>query len=236
MAAPMVGAALPRTWIAHPAPQIAWAGLVVLAQLAAVDWIVQRGAKRLRALNDLARELSHPHDVSTMVDIGLHAAVRLMGSERERCASWTTRVARARRSGLPMSLAAVEVDRFKQINDEHGHVTGDRVLAAVASALQAVRGGDVAARYGGDEFVVLMPETRRDDADRAAARIRERVNLMNQARLFPFPISVSIGVRQLGEPGADLMADADEAMYVDKQSRPVAGRPHAWSDRSRRIA
>ncbi len=74
--------------------------------------------------------------------------------------------ARAARSRSPLSVLMVDLDDFKRVNDEHGHQAGDRVLRAIAGALRAaVRTSDVVARYGGDEFVVLMPDT---DADEAA--------------------------------------------------------------------
>jgi diguanylate cyclase (GGDEF)-like protein len=126
-------------------------------------------------------------------------------------------VARASRYGRPVSLALVDVDGLKAINDRHGHVAGDRVLEAVGAMLRDVRGGDIAARLGGDEFVVLMPETSAAEAEAVARRIRERLRRLNHEGLFPFPVRVSIGIRQFTGFEGDLLAEADAAMYAEKQ-------------------
>ncbi len=81
--------------------------------------------------------------------------------------------ARAQRLGTPLSLLVLDVDHFKQVNDSYGHQTGDAVLCEVADALVAnTKNFDVAARYGGDEFVVLLPGCGREDAMGVAQRVR----------------------------------------------------------------
>src|SRR5207253_4861760 len=81
-------------------------------------------------------------------------------------------VSRAQRSGRPLSLALLDVDRFKAINDSHGHPAGDAVLQAVADELRRVtRGGDVLGRFGGEEFAVVMPETNLKQARWACERL-----------------------------------------------------------------
>jgi diguanylate cyclase (GGDEF)-like protein len=132
-------------------------------------------------------------------------------------------LARARRTGYPLCLAMIDVDRFKSVNDTYGHQVGDRVLAAVGEVLRNVRAGDVVARYGGDEFVILMPDTTLIQAEEVLDRVREEVRAVNEAASLPCPLSLSIGVRELG-PDADLLAEADAAMYRQKhlQSREAA--------------
>src|SRR5256885_10281626 len=83
---------------------------------------------------------------------------------------------RALRAESLLSLLMIDVDRFKSINDRFGHRTGDQVLRAVATAIkQAVRLYDVATRYGGDEFAVILPEADSDVASRVARRILEKI-------------------------------------------------------------
>ena len=81
---------------------------------------------------------------------------------------------RARRHQRPISLVFLDLDDFKQVNDRHGHLRGDAVLASLGALLAHGRAGDLAARLGGDEFVLLMPETDRVAAEAALARLRSR--------------------------------------------------------------
>ena len=118
--------------------------------------------------------------------------------------------------GSPYVLAVVDIDHFKQVNDRHGHLLGDRALRAVADAIGAsIRAGDVAVRYGGEEFLVILPQTRLDAGFDVAERIRERVMATN----MPFPIAVSIGIAA-GHPDEDrpeaVFERADQALYRAK--------------------
>jgi diguanylate cyclase len=134
--------------------------------------------------------------------------------------------AAARASKVPLSLAMVDIDHFKAINDEHGHPIGDRVLLCAAQWLKsAVRHTDLVARYGGEEFGVLL-----NDADLAAAETRFRRVLEQIAnRTFEYEadgvvksvrFTVSCGVAQLTgtETEADLIQRADQALYDAKKS------------------
>lgn len=134
-------------------------------------------------------------------------------------------LARSRRGGRPLSLAMIDVDHLKKINDTYGHVMGDRALEAMGRLLLEVRASDVVARYGGDEFIVLMPDTTLDEAEAVADRIRQRLDRFNEERELQFPLSASIGVRQMTNVDTDIVAEADAAMYRDKRSRREAGDP-----------
>jgi diguanylate cyclase (GGDEF)-like protein len=133
---------------------------------------------------------------------------------------------RAMRERKPLSLVMIDIDHFKRFNDSLGHLEGDRVLAAVAAAVRRAvqRPADLAARYGGEELAVLLPDT---DA-KGARRIAETV-LMNVRRLDePHPsseygiLTVSIGVATTlvaqGAESASLITLADTALYAAKQS------------------
>ncbi|MCB2225383.1 MAG: GGDEF domain-containing protein [Desulfarculaceae bacterium] len=127
----------------------------------------------------------------------------------------------AQRSGQAVGLLLLDLDGFKQINDQMGHLAGDRALAACAAAIQAgIRQGDVLGRFGGDEFLVLAPNTGLEAAARLAERVREAVA---QARIVlpegTVRLGASLGVvsNEQGVHGADeLLGLADRALYRAK--------------------
>jgi len=131
--------------------------------------------------------------------------------------------ASARRSGAPLSLILLDLDYFKRINDEHGHLAGDEVLTAVAAfAQREVRKSDIFARYGGEEFVLLMPDTNLEQALRKAEQLRkdleaQRISTTSGASIS---ISASLGVAVWPEDQSlnDTLAQADEALYLAKES------------------
>jgi two-component system cell cycle response regulator len=137
-------------------------------------------------------------------------------------------VALATRHGHALALARVDIDRFKEINDTLGHQAGDRVLAEVARRLTgAVRGGDKLARWGGDEFVAILPDTDRAGALRAAERLRAAV------AAAPVPVdggeaevTISVGwAHWSGDTPGDLLARADRSLYQAKDAGRNAIRP-----------
>ena len=122
-------------------------------------------------------------------------------------------------TGRTLSVLMIDVDRFKPINDRHGHAIGDKVLRAVATRLSGgIRANDLLARFGGDELVLVMPDTALDAAAMVAERLRALV--ADGTTEVPFGITVSIGAAQLGfdEPAADVLARADKALYAAKQN------------------
>jgi diguanylate cyclase (GGDEF)-like protein len=127
---------------------------------------------------------------------------------------------RAARFDRPVALLMVDVDHLRDINTARGHLAGDRALASVASALRdSTREYDVAARFGGDEFCVLLPETDMDGAMAVAERMRSRVEELTRAA--DVPVTISIGVvshRGAGPTVDDLVAAADTAAYQAKAS------------------
>ena len=130
---------------------------------------------------------------------------------------------RARRYDSVITLLMVDLDNFKQVNDNHGHLVGDDVLREVAMQLQhAVRTMDVVARYGGEEFVVVLPETSLAGATIFAERIRENVETATFSGLrgVPLKLTASIGVSSYPSTTVqtvdDLFARADEALYRAK--------------------
>jgi diguanylate cyclase (GGDEF)-like protein len=128
--------------------------------------------------------------------------------------------ARVERYGHAYCVAMLDVDRFKAYNDAEGHLHGDDVLRHVAHALRdAVRGGDAVYRYGGEEFVVLLPEQTLESASAAAERLRAAIEALAIPHPAGGPVTVSAGVSGLGDGSSspeDLFATADEALYAAK--------------------
>ncbi|MCL6471523.1 MAG: diguanylate cyclase [Firmicutes bacterium] len=130
---------------------------------------------------------------------------------------------RAERYGPALSLMMIDIDKFKEINDTFGHVTGDSVLKAIASTLKNnTRQSDFAARYGGDEFALILPETNLDKAYKVGEKLRHTVE-SNPIVLNPdivIRVTLSIGIASydpsMSEPLA-LIQKTDEALYKAKQ-------------------
>ncbi|HXK17974.1 MAG TPA: GGDEF domain-containing protein [Polyangiaceae bacterium] len=129
---------------------------------------------------------------------------------------------RARRYERDLSLLMFDIDFFKRINDQYGHLAGDHVLRELARVVQErIRREEVFARYGGEEFVILLPETPLPGAAALAESIRARV--ANHAFVFQgerIPVTISIGTALLGENdkvASDLIQRADEKLYEAKR-------------------
>ena len=134
---------------------------------------------------------------------------------------------RAIRGRTPLSLLLLDVDEFKRYNDTYGHQAGDRCLQAVAGALRAIvhRAGDLPARFGGEEFAVVLPETPAEGARAVAESIRGAIAdlaMPHAASTIAGHVTVSIGVATLlptpEATPADLLASCDRALYRAKQA------------------
>jgi diguanylate cyclase (GGDEF)-like protein len=141
-------------------------------------------------------------------------------------------VARSCRHGRPASLLFLDLDRFKQVNDDHGHAVGDEVLSGFSAVLRrGCRRGDLAARVGGEEFAVLLPMTGPVPATLVAERIRRATEAHPLGLTVAVPVTVSVGVASTGEPpeateAAGLLRRADAALYRAKaegRNRVAAG-------------
>ena len=160
---------------------------------------------------------------------GLRLAVTdpLTGLHNRRFAMASLRriASQARASGRPFALMLLDLDRFKQVNDRHGHSGGDLVLREVAARLRSeIRGADLLARIGGEEFLIVMPDTDISTARKAAERIRRRI-IEHPIHLprsdTPLFVSLSIGVALGGGGKAapsmeELIEQADRALYAAK--------------------
>jgi diguanylate cyclase (GGDEF)-like protein/PAS domain S-box-containing protein len=154
-------------------------------------------------------------------DLALHDSLTGLANRRLLDELLTTALARTRRSGRSLVVSYLDLDGFKQINDEHGHAVGDAVLVEVGRRLRSsVRDADVIARVGGDEFVVVS-ECDPDQTDQPAARLGEAMSEPITPAGATIACSVSIGsiVAAPGHDAAALVAAADAAMYLVKRRR-----------------
>ncbi|MEO8570831.1 MAG: sensor domain-containing diguanylate cyclase [Chloroflexota bacterium] len=131
-------------------------------------------------------------------------------------------LARRRRSGDAVGVLMIDIDKFKVLNDTHGHATGDEVLRAVGGAIvAAVREDDVPARYGGEEFVVLLRNPTSEMALEVGERVRASVSGLDLSRMGVGRVSVSVGVavaHEADEPIDELIEQADRALYRAKRA------------------
>ena len=127
---------------------------------------------------------------------------------------------RSRRSGWPIAIGFLDLDRFKRLNDTRGHAAGDAALQLVAETLAAnVRNYDTVARFGGDEFAVLWPVQSAAGADTAGHRLHETLSTVAQSAGFDVGVSLGLAVFEaIPDDPSELLERADELMYEAKQS------------------
>jgi diguanylate cyclase (GGDEF)-like protein/PAS domain S-box-containing protein len=162
-----------------------------------------------------------------LAEMALHDALTGLANRRKFLDYFESSVARVRRYGVPLSLLALDLDHFKRVNDSYGHPAGDDVLVAVANVLKGmVRKTDLVARFGGEEFMVLLPDTDAAGAYEVAEKIRATLAAevisaqCNDTRVL-LTVTVSIGVStMLAGPNIpsfdDLVERADQALYAAK--------------------
>jgi len=149
-------------------------------------------------------------------------------------------VMRATRLGRPCGVVIIDLDDFKRINDRHGHLAGDHVLQTVARVLRSVvRGVDRVGRYGGDEFLVLLPEADTVNIEVVADRIGEVItstHLTFGGRSLDIDLSLGVATCPADEiTSQELVAAADARMYAIKQSRRTGTDIASTHDGGRRI-
>jgi diguanylate cyclase len=202
------------------APAVEWGHFAMLAAMLPAVSVLAARVARLRTRdrrqrNDLAQALSRIQDLATRDELtGLvnrrHMSL-LLEQERQRSA----------RSGRLFSVAMVDIDHFKAVNDHYGHSVGDDVLRSIARQMpQALRSTDIVARWGGEEFVVLLPESPLGTARVGLERLRGRIAATPMAHLsgVPIRVTVSAGLTEhiAGEPVMATLERADRALYQAK--------------------
>jgi diguanylate cyclase (GGDEF)-like protein len=133
-----------------------------------------------------------------------------------------TEIARSRRTGAPLAVLTLDIDHFKRINDDHGHPAGDLVIQKIADMLQSeMRKSDMLGRFGGEEFLIILPALDKPGACLAAERLRQAVDASEIALdADTVRVTVSIGVAVLNETDTqkELLARSDKALYAAKSA------------------
>ena len=189
--------------------------LILLSGCIALNLRIQRIRAKLQQQREaLAQALEVNRELATRDEltglINRRAMLDLMALEHRR----------SLRSGRPMLLAQLDIDHFKPINDQHGHATGDRALQAFAGTVRAsLRDTDVLARWGGEEFVLMLTDTSADHARKLLERIRQAVQALEIAHSAgSLQLTVSIGLAQHlpGDTVERTLERADQALYRAK--------------------
>ena len=191
--------------------------LMVLILLPAVSLVAARLSSLRSRLRSQREELTHAlrevqrlaiHDELTGLANRRHMQERLE-QERSRC----------QRTGHQFSIAVIDLDHFKRINDTQGHAGGDAVLRAFATeTVAALRGADLMARWGGEEFLLLLPDTRGEEAKASVLRLLELVRNLPGAAGLPLTFSAGVTEHRQGETVSETVARADRQMYAAKQA------------------
>jgi len=169
---------------------------------------LKRQRRELSEALDTIRVLATVDELTSLVNRRRMHEV-LEAEERRQCDDGST------------CIALLDIDFFKQVNDRYGHATGDAVLHSFSSTARAcLRGGDVLARWGGEEFLLLLPDAAPEEARVVLERMAERIHGMQVAGLPDRRISFSAGLatRRTGEPFADAIHRADKALYQAKEA------------------
>ena len=241
----------PRISPIHPSEWDATALDALSAFPSGRDFVLSRWQSGgARGMNALGTMLRHPALAKAFLTFNNHIAVGSTISRRIRellilRISWLRReeyefvqhlvlgaraglteveLERSRRFNLPFSLIFIDLDHFKRVNDLHGHLTGSRLLAEIARTIKHnVRGIDSAFRYGGDEFIVLLPQTAKDAALEVTQRLlhslRDTRYLLSEG--LELRMMASFGVASYPEDGnsvQEIIGAADEMMYLVKNS------------------
>jgi len=190
----------------YPAPQLAFEFAVHAAVFLSAAFVVN-------LLADLLSQQTHRARFDALTD----------SANAERFREFAAlELDRSKRYNRPVTVAFVDLDNFKMVNDRYGHLAGDEALRSMAGLMREhLRGTDVVGRLGGDEFGILMPETGEDEARAVLERVRARI--AERAAAMGWPITASIGAAATCGAGRDVrsedvLARADNAMYRVKSS------------------
>jgi len=161
--------------------------------------------------------------------LATHDAMTGLWNRRQIDLDLESAINHADRHGSVLCIALVDVDHFKAINDRYGHAVGDQVLTSIASCLaHSVRDGDKVGRFGGEEFLLLLPATSMAQASALAERLRHQLGILQLPPTCETPVTASFGLAawQRQESAADLLRRADQALYRAK----AAGRNRVEAD------
>ena len=229
LAVPMASSPTPRQiWLDVPVLAIIDSGdqdaeLRALEE-GALDWVTREELRR-DTLPRAIRYVLDRHRLETELQRMAHVdPLTGLRNRRYLMKQLDVAVGSARRHGHPLSVSVCDIDRFKVVNDEHGHLAGDEVLRSFAAILsQQLRQEDQVARFGGDEFCLMFPHVGADEAAQAVERIR---SALEELRLHlpdgtVLAVTATFGIADfdpdLHRSGQDLFESADQALYEGKQ-------------------
>ena len=174
---------------------------------------IERRRGRLVTAFDITERKKVDEEIRRLVTVD---ALTGLANYRRLVDAFDSELSRSSRTGRPFSLVLLDLDGLKKINDVHGHVVGSRAICRVGNVLRAqCRSLDIAARYGGDEFAVILPETGVDDAKHLASRIASSVRRDQEEP----SISVSFGLAACPDNGSsfkEVLRIADSGLYLMK--------------------
>jgi diguanylate cyclase (GGDEF)-like protein len=167
-------------------------------------------ANKQRECDELARALAHDAHSDALTGLfNRRKFNELCGTEIERSA----------RYGTPLALIMVDLDHFKRVNDEHGHLVGDRTLVEVARVLAGqIRASDALCRWGGEEFMVLAPHLDMDSAVQMADKLRSAVAVADFGEAGPLTCSFGVAALRDRDRTVDLILRADTCLYRAKRT------------------
>jgi diguanylate cyclase len=193
-----------------------------------VSWLAGQLSRLRNRLRTQKTELAHA--LERIQDLATHDELTGLFNRRHMQDLLQLEHQRCMRSGHPFCIVMLDLDHFKRINDAHGHAGGDAVLRAFAAeARSSIRASDTIARWGGEEFLLLMTDTRASLGKLGVERLRERVSALRpQGVASSLPITVSAGLAEhrAGEPISETISRADQAVYLAKaqgRNRVVMG-------------
>jgi diguanylate cyclase (GGDEF)-like protein len=202
-------------------PQVLFVIMVAMALAVLVYVRRDLDVRGLRLVNLQQYMSSQQEQADSMIDAVTNVFTRgilndLMAGE----------ISRAERTNRSLALIMCDLNNFKRVNDRYGHLMGDYVLSQIAVILKSsVRGSDYVVRYGGDEFLVLLPETDEKGAEIVRQRVHRKVSEWDRSnRVGDVPISVSLGLylHVTGQTAEKDVAEADACMYAEKQASKSA--------------
>ena len=190
--------------------------LLMLVAMAAMVVRIREDRRRLKEMNARLSELLHGAEKLARTD-----ALTNLPNRRAFLERLSEELAHARRNATPVCIAYIDIDNFKRLNDERGHVEGDQFLKKIAQAIRdTIRGSDVAARLGGDEFAVLFTDAKRSAVEPLAHRLLARTRALGE-RYPGLAVGASVGMawfETAPEAPEQLVDRADGAMYEAKSA------------------